>query len=97
MTEKPCDNVCLWLEVSNVRTDGNGDTSRVWVQLKGDHSDKEPTWWKVEPKGKKASETANEIFSGLDKKRTVLTGITADAGQLVVSCIRIQFNDSGSR
>lgn len=85
----------LWLEVSNVRTEG----AETKVQLKGDRTDKEPAWWKV--MGESSAETAKEIFRALDSKRIVLAGIGAgigkDEGGLVVHQIRIQFTDSGSR
>lgn len=98
---KPCEDVYLWLEVANVRMDG-GSSPRVRVQLKGDRSDKEPTWLEVDPKayGGDESDTAREIFSALDKKRIVLAGIGINAREkdkLVVKYIRIQLNDSGSR
>jgi hypothetical protein len=82
----------LWLEVSNVRTEG---AETVQVQLKGDRSDKEPTWWEVTSAD--AAETAREIFRALDSKRIVLAGIGPAGAELVVHQIRIQFTDSGSR
>lgn len=85
----------LWLEVSNVQTEGK----EVKVQLKGDRADKELAWWEV------PDADANEIFRALDSKRTVLAGIGPQRGKnpegkddkLVVHQIRIQFSDSGSR
>jgi hypothetical protein len=87
---------CLWLEVSNVRIEG---AEEVQVQLKGDRGEKEPTWWEVNAKafGEDASATSREIFRALDSKRIVLAGIKAENNKLVVGCIRVQFNDSGSR
>lgn len=72
-------NDCLWLEVSNVRTDVGTVETQVRVQLKGDRGDKEPSWWLVEATalGANASETAREIFKALDSKRIVLAGIKA--------------------
>jgi hypothetical protein len=95
-------NDCLWLEVSNVRTEG---TEKVQVQLKGDRTDKEPFWWDVADNahGKVASETSKEIFRALDSKRVVLAGIGPERGgepkedKLVVRAIRVLFSDSGSR
>jgi hypothetical protein len=81
----------LWLEVSNVRTEGK----EVQVQLKADRGDKEPTWWRVTSGD--AAETAREIFRALDSKRIVLAGIGPAGAELVVAQIRIQFTDSGSR
>lgn len=77
----------LWLEVSNLRTEG----AKVEVQLKGDRSDKEPAWWVV------PGADAKEIFRAFDSKRVVLAGLKAQDNQLVVHAIRIQLSDPGSR
>lgn len=76
-----------------------GDSPSFRVQLKGDRSNKEPTWWEVCPKaqGNDASEAVKAIFKALDDKKIVLAGIQAEGTKLAVKQIRIQFNDSGSR
>ncbi|HSK74883.1 MAG TPA: hypothetical protein VLQ45_00365 [Thermoanaerobaculia bacterium] len=101
-------NNYLWLEVSNVRTEGSKGEIQVQVQLKGDRTDKELTWWDVkgDAYGKDATETTREIFRALDSKRIVLAGmgaqetVTQKTGKdrgLTCYQIRIQFSDSGSR
>ena len=110
-TENTARKSSIWLEVANVRLEGE----IVEIQVKGDRADCEPVWRKVnlmaaaysEPERqdndkkvivaeKKGHDTAYRTISeGLDRKRIVLAKLAGTP--LECTSIRIQYADSNSR
>lgn len=79
----------IWLEVSNVRREGND----IEVQIKGDRTDREPVWWSVKDL-QDVPTTYKSLTDSLDKKRIVLAKLGPDGETLACKSIRIQYADS---
>lgn len=79
----------LWLEVSKVRLEDEG----VFVQVKGDKSDR-PEWWKVEgPVSSSGNGQAvyDRIATGLDREQQTVIARLAPDGGTGICCTSLRF------
>lgn len=102
----------IWLEVADAQfqsvdppasSPASGADARCNVQLKADKEHPERLWWPVDGDVLGSGKTAFDVYKGIlgeiDKKRTVLAGLTwnqAD-GQLYCDTLRFQSAELGSR
>lgn len=84
----------IWLKVANAQFTNRA----VRIQVEGDQTEKEPTWWSVvdDAAGEDSRQTFRTIVQGLDKQRIVLARLdpsTKDSG-LRCTLIRVQHKNS---